>query len=642
MLWVWLAMALGVRGFLDWEKLSQIFYPMRLHKLNATYFVVVGRNSNSISTSLINTKGEVGNLHAFQIDKLSRVCDSVLGENGELVVIGQRRALEDIVIFVAKFDSYRLKLVWMQSYARNYSSTYLGISLRVSRWKEPKRYVFSEERPNSHGYNLIEIDGDGGQIVWENEFTHYGYGSVLGETKRGEDIVYSVFYINKTSDIYSSQIFRLDSGRNTTSITQLECIMIHNIAETDNGFVAVGAEGYSIRSVAQNFHSIVLKLNNDMSLRWKVRISNMTENFYSTIFESLNGNYVLAISPGYCRSDRVIVAEVLNKGTIGWRMTLPEAVTSGISMIELKFRKYILLFLNFDHNERDIMKLTVPEDAELLPYDDLSDYKPCPLGYYWNITKCVACLPFCEYCHQSSVCFRCAHGYIQTSPRNSSCVRNHTATVPPVTKPAPCNCDLPPTQIPAECRSRCAPPVCELCESTISTAKAGSCVCPDVSVDNGTHCVRTTNHSCPDLCETCTMGAPNSWYEIYCVKCAQIPNVITYRTSRHVVDCQCRVGYTFNGSACHVPRRDNSTLDATVVSGPERLDAALMWGGVLTLLCVCGIVAAVLIRRRQKRTRERSLSEDTGLKSAGQQSTITGGAGEKSVATELGEVKERK
>ncbi len=611
---VWLAVTFVAEGYTESINPINIWDVLNVHRVNATHLCAVGKTwNNSISTTLMNGDGVPINAHSFNVNGLSKELDSIMTEEGELMVMGVRQSgkVGVKVLFVAKFGSCELNLVWIKSYEGMPGYLPFTNAFRVSRRANPRRYVFYTESPGVYCRKLVEIDGNGGEIVWEKEFClgksicTYESHTILG-TMKGDGILFLLACCNGTIVGYSFRthcICHFDSDRNMTSYVIPEDYHVYKLLETeDEGFVAHMVDEDHLKLGNNPYHSLVLKLNKDMFLRWKCLIPDLGTSMGSDMIETSNSNYVVGSNTRY---NQLTLVEVLKNGTLGWRNSIyNEYVNGELALIELIPRRYIVATRVREHSNFGIIRFTVPDDIDFLPSLDISNYKRCPLGFHFDGTTCAACLTYCDLCHISTVCLRCAHGYVSPTARNDSCVRNRTSARKPVTV---CNCGVPPEEMLAECRRSCPAPIpryCYLFEGSIATLKSGGdCLCPPESVDNGTHCVRTTNTLCPALCETCTIGAPNSWYEIYCVKCADLPNVFTYRTGslrwnsgRHIVDCQCRVGYVFNGSDCNSPPRRNQTA---VETGGKRQGAVIVLAAVGAAVLVC--VFVIVIRRRKRR-----------------------------------------
>ncbi len=572
-------------------------YDMRtianLHRLNSTHVLAVGNNyTHAIVTSIINSDGRVVESNAYETKNMIKVCGSVLAEDGTLAVLGH--AARQFSMYIAKFRSYKLDLLWTRTYGYASDDDYSAMRVRTGSGR--MKYVLLVWGENENTATLSEINGDSGEILWEKKMFTMLNMCTLGETK-GDGIVYSLYEHINSATGYASTIVRLGPDKNVKTEARFMGVHVRQILETADGVVVVGSTNSNTTIDEDNCYGEVMFLENDMSLRWKLPIPGILINSNARIIESVTGDYILLATTGLGLDLKVIVVEVLRNGTVGWTRSCKQ-YAKGWAIIELRPREYVALMSDSQSSGTYyVSKFTVPSDAELLPFGDLINYKNCPLGLYWNGTRCIPCFLNCLRCRMYSPCLECASGYTWTEPTRT-CVRT---SVPAPRKPTVCDCSLPAESLSPECRTSCTPagPIyCALRESSISTFKVPDCVCPSESVDNGTHCVRTMTQSCPALCAVCTMGAPNSWYEIYCVQCAALPNVITYRTARHVVDCQCRVGYILNGSICEHPKRKEAVSATDDQSNIKILPLFLEVAGlVLTILTV--IVVMVRRRRRQ-------------------------------------------
>lgn len=234
----------------NWSELHFYGDPFRLHRLNATRYLVMGYDESFLCTELRDTHKAM-EAHCVPFNNARYIIDSVMTEEGELVILGglpndlRAKHSGNISMFVAKFDSYRLDQVWMKSYFYSSNFSYSETRLRVSKRKNPTRttYWFDLKGPMSYDFTILEIDGSGGDVVWEKEFMHSL--AVFGDTKGG-DIVYTAYVYNESVGYDDFRIFSLDSDRNLRSSIDLNItVVVHKMIETNDGFVIFGWNKYA-------------------------------------------------------------------------------------------------------------------------------------------------------------------------------------------------------------------------------------------------------------------------------------------------------------------------------------------------------------------------------------------------------------
>ncbi len=603
------------KGAAEWKMMLDGFFGhVKLIRLNPDQALLVGivlngenwRTEEKLHACVIDSESWTEMDAEADIEGIQSVMDAVLTEFGELAVLGMRHASardRRLVPFVAKFNSYNLQgqAEWIRSYEG------IGNSFKSRLVKSVKRdgtMTFVFVASDQMRLAIVEVDSQTGDRVccngvpyeWANTMYYDNY--IVGDTTR-EDVLVAF-----SSRISGNYVYLLGQNRSVKSNITLGLAMIECVLETNGGIIVV------TKPLMDYYNTQVFMLDRNLRLLWKQNIttmgvSDMILNF-AKIIETAEGNYVL-VGSATKRTNLLIgvLVGLHQNGTVWWTKTRSEFSQRIIDVIELKPREYVF---TWDSSELYYAsKYTLPEHIDTFPYLDLDSYKICAMGFYWNLANCLACPPVCASCISASLCTRCARGY---SPRNNDTehicipIRRANLTV------QVCNCSVASGDLSPVCRTNCSlrhrEEHCRF-ESNSTVCSARGCVCPDQSVNNGTHCILTTTYACPPLCAICTEQSSGG-ESYFCIECEKRLRVVTHQTGKLFVDCRCEFGYTYNGSACESlaeqarKRREHPGTSST--------SAFVLAGGILGATAIALGIVWVLCWRRGRPSRARVPSVD--------------------------------
>ncbi len=511
----------------------------------------------------------------------SAVC---LGGERMLFLASKGYTNEESVLatFVLRLDS--LNVTWKNSYPIKADPQCSLISPSLLR-TGADRFVFAV---GCREYAKITEIGPEGEVRWnwtlDANILDSNYMLARSSSKPSGDIVFAG-NIKMISTI-------ITFGPNRTVVSTLiidKRYQIVSLTECGNGELLVVTKEGNL----YNGPRWIMKFDRTRKFLWvqSAQQGKMTVN--AVIVSELSGEYVAIGNRGndFIASPNNIMFVGLSQtnGTTRWRKTMRGSGLI-VSMIEMGRREYVFALVG---SPGMITKFSVPEHVEELRCADLANCRGCSMGHFWNYTACAPCPRGCASCLNERFCTGCISGFRKVH-ESRSCIpaeRNHVGSIV-------CNCSAPEGP---DCRLNCTSVArCDLNSTDIvsysHSGRRRRCICPQESLDNGTHCIRIhIGTACSGLCERCVLEPDQGGKEFeFCLTCKSLPRVMLHQTGRLFVDCRCAFGYDFNGSACS--RETSSSIhDPDPGSDtPAASDgfALLIIGGtvVLVMATVAGLV----------------------------------------------------
>eukprot|EP01022_Parablepharisma_sp_SALTPOND_P004460 TRINITY_DN120343_c0_g1_i1.p1 TRINITY_DN120343_c0_g1~~TRINITY_DN120343_c0_g1_i1.p1 ORF type:complete len:496 (-),score=23.53 TRINITY_DN120343_c0_g1_i1:405-1892(-) len=306
---------------------------------------------------------------------------------------------------------------------------------------------------------------------------------IMDDDKENEDIIAALMYESGANifGYFPNGTLKEEFGIRLTNITSIR-------RTTDKGLIITGLDWYTGEKLK---HNAIFKVDNQSREEWYYIISESIglTRVFSTI-EISEGKHAVLAEQNY---NYYILLGSMNNGSTEWQFPLYRLGTFKsvlASFVQISPKEFIMLALKYPYSafNQIVTKIGLPEDYKLFKCEDFRTCGRCSIGYYWKYAKCVSCPPGCSDCIDSQHCLSCGNRYVMTNEHLCAPINETKGSLLP-------ECELNLTH-------------------TINNKK--SCVCPkEAALDNGTHCIKLFNETCPALCKRCILDRGN----YSCIQC---------------------------------------------------------------------------------------------------------------------------
>ncbi len=514
--------------------------PADLLRLSDTQAITFAFESHVLFATKFNEAAEFKPKVTVASELMEAYRASVQTEDGGYLILGtstfnSTTGVSSLVLLKTDADFRKL---WERFYPElKVESRIVQRHLFTSRCSNGTYYLLSGESAAIDGISRVRITAVSAaesNVVWSREFElpFIAHEFVLGRTHGNELLVTAYWPLEMQLIAISAETHEVVS-RNSYAIIDADCAL-----ETADGGVAILGHIHSRQIIS------LIKLDKHRNMTWEKDIISPRFGWSAQVIETSDGGFVIfgmrADTPTTVVHGGLMVGIDAN-GTQRWFKTFTSAMEGIITqLVEMAPRVYIGIT---DASMFSVFKYTLPTLEERQQCgENLDTCKACASGFFFNRTVCLSCPRNCRECTAIHRCSSCITGYVLH--HNRSCVPSAGR------RPLPCNCSSP--RLSPECKSKCVLPFCVLGNSTslphTDSNGTARCVCPaDTSLRNATHCLALMKgpEHCPALCGSCTISDV-----VYCRTCVGLPRVMTHRTGKDFVDCQCEYGYLFNGTQC--------------------------------------------------------------------------------------------